>query len=120
MKGVSYITDEKSRKKAVVIDLKTLEKYEEQIEDLFDIIIAESRRDETFYKLGIKTPEEKREAVRCMLFGLTSLQKRNLKVAYSDDQENQQSNRCINRQSTTNRIKENRGSKGIFVVNTSW
>ena len=46
MKGVSYITDEKSRRKAVVIDLKTLEKYDEQIEDLFDAIIAESRRDE--------------------------------------------------------------------------
>ncbi len=46
MKGVSYITDEKSRKKAVVIDLKTLEKYDKQIEDLFDAIIAESRRDE--------------------------------------------------------------------------
>jgi len=46
MRGVSYITDNKSRKKAVVIDLKTLERYDEQIEDLFDAIIAESRRDE--------------------------------------------------------------------------
>ncbi|MBS1558413.1 MAG: hypothetical protein JST69_06760 [Bacteroidetes bacterium] len=46
MKGVNYITDERSRKKAVVIDLKTLEKFDEQIEDLFDSIIAESRRDE--------------------------------------------------------------------------
>jgi hypothetical protein len=46
MKGVSYITDEKNRKKAVVIDLKTLEEYDDQIGDLFDVIIAESRRDE--------------------------------------------------------------------------
>jgi hypothetical protein len=46
MKGVSYITDEHSRKKAVVIDLKTLEKFDEQIEDLFDLIIAESRQHE--------------------------------------------------------------------------
>jgi hypothetical protein len=46
MKGVSYITDEKSRKKAVVIEMKTLEKFDEQIEDLFDAIIAEARRDE--------------------------------------------------------------------------
>lgn len=46
MKGVSYITDEKNRKKAVVIDLKTLEEYDDQIENLFDVIIAESRRDE--------------------------------------------------------------------------
>ena len=46
MKGVSYITDEKSRRKAVVIELKTLEKYDEQIEDLSGAIIAESRKDE--------------------------------------------------------------------------
>jgi hypothetical protein len=46
MKGVSYITDDKKRKKAVVIDLKTLKKYDEQIEDLFDSIVAEARRDE--------------------------------------------------------------------------
>ena len=38
--------DEKNRKKAVVIDLKTLEEYDDQIGVLFDVIIAESRRDE--------------------------------------------------------------------------
>jgi len=47
MKGVRYITDSKNRKKSVVIDLKTIEKYEENIEDLFDVIIAESRKDES-------------------------------------------------------------------------
>lgn len=46
MKGVSYITDGKSRKKAVVIDMKTLRKYDKQIEDLLDVIIAESRAEE--------------------------------------------------------------------------
>ena len=46
MKGVSYITDNKNGKTAVVIDLKTLEKFDDQIEDLFDVIIAESRKDE--------------------------------------------------------------------------
>ena len=46
MKGVNYISDNKNRKTAVVIDLKVLEKYDEQIEDLFDTIIAESREDE--------------------------------------------------------------------------
>jgi hypothetical protein len=46
MKGVSYITDNKNRKTAVVIDLKTLEKFDDQIEDLFDVIISESRKDE--------------------------------------------------------------------------
>ena len=46
MKGISYITDEKNHKKAVVIDMKTIEKYDNHIEDLFDVIIAESRKDE--------------------------------------------------------------------------
>ena len=46
MKGISYITDNQNRKTAVVIELKTLEKYDEQIEDLFDAIIADSRKDE--------------------------------------------------------------------------
>ena len=46
MKGVSYLTDKKNKKKAVVIDLKTLERFDERIEDLFDVIISEARRDE--------------------------------------------------------------------------
>ncbi len=46
MKGISYITDSKSRRKAVVIEIKALKKYDEQIEDLFDAIIAEARREE--------------------------------------------------------------------------
>jgi hypothetical protein len=46
MKGVSYLTDGKNRKKAVVIDLKTLEEHQGELEDLLDVIIAESRRDE--------------------------------------------------------------------------
>lgn len=40
------MTDKKNKKKAVVIDLKTLERFDEQIEDLFDVIISEARRDE--------------------------------------------------------------------------
>jgi hypothetical protein len=46
MKGVSYITDGHNKKKAVVIDLKTIENNQEAIEDLLDIIVAESRKDE--------------------------------------------------------------------------
>ena len=46
MKGVSYITDRKKRLKAVQIDIALLEKYEQQLEDLFDVIIAESRAEE--------------------------------------------------------------------------
>lgn len=44
MKGISYITDEYNQKKAVVIDMKTLERYDEDLEDLFAGIIAESRK----------------------------------------------------------------------------
>ena len=46
MKGVSFITDETKKKRFVQIDLETLKKYDDRIEDLFDVIIAESRKDE--------------------------------------------------------------------------
>lgn len=46
MKGISYITDDKNRRKALVIDLKTFKKNEEEIEDLLDVLIAESRKEE--------------------------------------------------------------------------
>jgi hypothetical protein len=46
MKGISYVTDEKNKKIAVQIDLKVLEKYDDEVEDLIDGIIAESRKDE--------------------------------------------------------------------------
>jgi hypothetical protein len=46
MKGVTYVTDDKNRKVAVQIELKLLEKYDEEIEDLIDGIIAESRKNE--------------------------------------------------------------------------
>jgi predicted DNA-binding protein len=47
MKGVSYLTDEKNRKKAVVIELKAIEQHPEEIEDLLDTIVAEARKDES-------------------------------------------------------------------------
>ena len=46
MKGVTYNTDDQNKKVAVQIDLKILEKFDEDIEDLIDGIIAESRKDE--------------------------------------------------------------------------
>lgn len=46
MKGVTYVTDDQNKKVAVQIDLKVLEKFDEDIEDLIDGIIAESRKDE--------------------------------------------------------------------------
>ena len=46
MKGINYVTDDSNKKVAVQIDLKLLEKYDEEMEDLIDGIIAESRKDE--------------------------------------------------------------------------
>lgn len=46
MKGITFIKDETHNKRLVQIDLDTLQKYEEKMEDLFDVIIAESRKDE--------------------------------------------------------------------------
>ncbi len=46
MKGVYFITDDNNKKIAVQIDLKILERYEQEIEDLLDVIIVESRKQE--------------------------------------------------------------------------
>ena len=46
MKGVSYLIDNKNRKKAVVIDLKTIEKDEESIHEFIDVLVAESRKND--------------------------------------------------------------------------
>lgn len=46
MKGVNYITDDSNKKVAVQIELEVLARYDEDMEDLIDGIIAESRMDE--------------------------------------------------------------------------
>jgi hypothetical protein len=46
MKGVSYITDSKNNKKAVVIDIKTIEQHEEEVHEFIDILVAESRKND--------------------------------------------------------------------------
>ena len=46
MKGVSYITDSNNNRKAVVIDYSVFKNHETGLEDLLDVIIAESRKDE--------------------------------------------------------------------------
>lgn len=46
MKGVSYVTDEKDNKIAVQIDINYFKSANEDLEDLIDGIIAESRNDE--------------------------------------------------------------------------
>jgi hypothetical protein len=43
MTGIQFITDDKGRKTAVVIDLK---KYGSRLEDFWDGLVAESRRKE--------------------------------------------------------------------------
>jgi hypothetical protein len=53
MKGVSYLTDGQNHKKAVVIELSTLEHYTGELEDLLDGLIAESRKDDE--KVPLKT-----------------------------------------------------------------
>ncbi len=43
MEGVLYVTDQENKKKFVQIDM---EKYSEIIEDILDILVIESRKDE--------------------------------------------------------------------------
>ncbi len=61
MKGVSYVTDESNKKLAVQIDIKLLEKYDDEMEDLIDGVIAESRKAEERRPLNevIKTLKKK-------------------------------------------------------------
>jgi hypothetical protein len=44
MKGISYLTNEKNQKTAVVIDLKALEKHDEDVHEFIDVLVAESRK----------------------------------------------------------------------------
>ena len=46
MKGISYLTDSDNHKKAVVIDLKSITKNEEEIHELIDVLVAESRKED--------------------------------------------------------------------------
>ena len=62
MKGVSYITDEKNRKRAVVIELKSIEKNEEDIHEFIDVLIAESRKNDELIDWEIAKKELKRKA----------------------------------------------------------
>ena len=44
LKGIQYIVDDQGKKKSVILDL---EKWGEYWEDFYDILISESRRDES-------------------------------------------------------------------------
>lgn len=45
MKGISYITDDTARRKAIVIDLDAIAGQEEELQELIDVLVAESRKD---------------------------------------------------------------------------
>ncbi|MBL7718683.1 MAG: hypothetical protein JNL72_07595 [Flavipsychrobacter sp.] len=46
MKGVTFVMDDNDRRVAVQIDMKTLIARQEEIEDLLDVIVAESREED--------------------------------------------------------------------------
>lgn len=46
MKGISYITDDHDQRKSVIIDLQTIHDHEDEVHDLIDALIAESRKGE--------------------------------------------------------------------------
>ncbi len=46
MKSVTFLTDKKRNRNILQIDLKTLSKHPEEVEDLVDVIVAESRKNE--------------------------------------------------------------------------
>jgi hypothetical protein len=58
MRGIQFVTDEKGRKVAVQIDLK---KYGAVLEDFWDGLISESRREEK----GIPLEKIKADLVKC-------------------------------------------------------
>lgn len=61
MKGISIIHDTTNNKRYVQIDIETMEEHQEEIEDLIDVIIAESRKNDERIPLEdvIKELEEK-------------------------------------------------------------
>jgi hypothetical protein len=46
MKGINYITDEKQVIKSVVIDYDLFKKPTDELEDIFDTLIAEARKND--------------------------------------------------------------------------
>lgn len=46
MKGVTFLVDETNKKHLVQIDMKVLEGGADEVEDLIDLLIAESRKDD--------------------------------------------------------------------------
>ncbi len=46
MKGISFLTNEKNERIAVQIELKTIERHDEEVHELIDVLVAESRKND--------------------------------------------------------------------------
>jgi hypothetical protein len=46
MKGVTILTDEKKKRKILQVDIKAVAKNPDEFEDLIDVLVAESRKNE--------------------------------------------------------------------------
>jgi hypothetical protein len=46
MKGVTILTDEKKKRKILQVDIKAVAKNPGEFEDLIDVLVAESRKNE--------------------------------------------------------------------------
>jgi hypothetical protein len=46
MKGVTILTDEKKKRRILQVDITEVAKNPDQFEDLIDVLVAESRKDE--------------------------------------------------------------------------
>lgn len=64
MRGVSILFDERKKKRIVQIDMDAINKNPEAIEDLMDILVAESRRDEPTISLDEYAKSAKRAKKR--------------------------------------------------------
>jgi len=62
MKGVSIIKDETKNKKYIQIDLDVLKKRQDEIIDMLDAIIAESRKDEESIDFSILKKKLKKKS----------------------------------------------------------
>ena len=84
MKGISYVTDGQNKKVAVQIELKVLERYDEQMEDLIDGIIAG-------VNCGMTGVQPRCRTIRHTSIGLVWLQRRRCDMI-NDNPANTQNN----------------------------
>lgn len=64
MKGVSILMNERSKKRIVQIDMDAIRKDPEGFEDLMDVLVAESRRNEATVSLDeyVRTSKQRKKA----------------------------------------------------------